>query len=872
MSEEIEYHKILQRQINKSLPESYRRDEKVASFLSLIDNHYKNADVDKSFSDHAFAVSEREYEQFLAEQREVNMLLSNSIQQIRQVITDLDPNHQTFPDNNSDSIDKIIVVLKKIVANSVHVEQNMKIIADSTSNFIIRADISGRITWVNKAFEKFTGYTLEEVIGKTPGSFLAGAETELDQTNLFRKAILELRQENIKITNYTKGGIKYRCNIQFTPIYDNSNNHIGFISIQQMEMGTELLTTRLADANKELIYQKKLYEEILDNIPVEIALLDMEKRYRFVNKAAIKSADIRSWIIGKNDLEYVSERKRPIDVAKQRMEYIEITMSGFQAPDWTEKQILADGSSKFVERRYFMQPGSKYVIGYGLDVTNLVNYTSELEIKNKELSESTELLDRTEKIAKIGRFKRNILTGEIIASAGLLEILGITEDKKIWNFRDYLRHVHEDDLAHFKYLDSQSEFGHVDFSKDYRMRRVDGSVIDIHSESFHDLNDDGIPVSQYGIMYDVTEMKMREAQILQSEKNFRMMMDQMPQYVFLKDEHGKIIYANDNYCKLYNISLDKIIGMDWQSYQMGADALEQVHEMDMQVIETNSIFKTSNFRYVDNNSIEHYFDIVKIPFLIDAINVKAILVIMTDNADRVRADHEKSKLLEEIVVRNRNLENFSYTISHNLRGPIATLLGVAEMIDSPQTSFDEKVYLLNEINTLVKKTDKTITEINDILALKNKNKGYSEVNLEESFKDIILSNNSIIRHRNISIKYELEAKCLNSVKSYISSIFNNLVSNAIKYCNKDTEPKINIKSYYLDNFIVIEVEDNGIGIDLVKYENDIFKLYKRFHVNAAEGTGVGLYLVKLQVDELMGSIKIESEPSKGTKFILKFKK
>ena len=77
---------------------------------------------------------------------------------------------------------------------------------------------------------------------------------------------------------------------------------------------------------------------------------------------------------------------------------------------------------------------------------------------------------------------------------------------------------------------------------------------------------------------------------------------------------------------------------------------------------------------------------------------------------------------------------------------------------------------------------------------------------------------------------------------------------------------------YLDNFIVIEVEDNGIGIDLVKYENDIFKLYKRFHVNAAEGTGVGLYLVKLQVDELMGSIKIESEPSKGTKFILKFKK
>jgi PAS domain S-box-containing protein len=349
-----------------------------------------------------------------------------------------------------------------------------------------------------------------------------------------------------------------------------------------------------------------------------------------------------------------------------------------------------------------------------------------------------------------------------------------------------------------------------------------------------------------------------------------MMMDQMPQYVFLKDENGIIIYANDNYCKLYNTNIEEIIGRNWQSYQMDAEALEKIYQMDKFVLESNKIFKVNNFRYVDPNGIEHYFDIVKMPFISQFAGIKTILVIMTDNADRVKADHEKSRLLEELVTRNKNLENFSYTISHNLRGPVATLLGLAELIEDPDTAFDDKLYLFREVNALVRRTDQTIRDINDILQIKNSNKGYSNVNLEEVVKDIILSNNPVINHENIEMYWDLEITVLFTVKSFISSIITNLIANAIKYRNKNKNSRIDIRSYYLDKAIVIEVEDNGLGIDLVKHGDNLFKLYKRFHVNAAEGTGVGLYLVKLQVDELMGSIQVESEPNKGTKFIITF--
>ena len=109
--------------------------------------------------------------------------------------------------------------------------------------------------------------------------------------------------------------------------------------------------------------------------------------------------------------------------------------------------------------------------------------------------------------------------------------------------------------------------------------------------------------------------------------------------------------------------------------------------------------------------------------------------------------------MDELVVRNRNLENFSYSISHNLRGPIATLLGIAEIIGYPDVSIEEKLELLKEINRLVKITDETIRDINEILKIQNDKKGYSNVNLEEIAKNIILSNNSAINSENIKIYY-----------------------------------------------------------------------------------------------------------------------
>jgi len=402
MIAEHKYHKILQRQISKTLPENYLQDANISFFLQLVSDHYKNIDVDKSFSDHAFAISEREYEQVLLEQKDTNLLLDNSIQQLKQVIADLEPDYSVQLSRDSQNIDDVIDILKNIVAKSRALDENLRTIADATDNFIIRTDVWGRITWLNKAFQNFTGYSLEESTGKTPCSLLTGPETDPEFTNMFRKAIDSIKPIKWRIINYTKGGIKYQCDINMTPLYDARDIHIGFVAIQNLTMDTELMASGLADANQNLIYQKKLYEEILDKIPIGIALLDTEKRYRFVNKSALIIGNLSSRIIGMTDLEYVRENKLPDTIAENRMSRIEIALLGGNSKELIEEHPQPDGSSNFLDIRYHFEPGSKYVMGYGVDITTILNNSKDLEVKNKELqSKEEELRIKYEELTKL---------------------------------------------------------------------------------------------------------------------------------------------------------------------------------------------------------------------------------------------------------------------------------------------------------------------------------------------------------------------------------------------------------------------------------------------------------------------------------------
>ena len=237
---------------------------------------------------------------------------------------------------------------------------------------------------------------------------------------------------------------------------------------------------------------------------------------------------------------------------------------------------------------------------------------------------------------------------------------------------------------------------------------------------------------------------------------------------------------------------------------------------------------------------------------------------------------EANKILTEtnteLIKHNNELRQFSFSVSHNLRGPVASLLGLLALID-PKSIAAENVEIFKHIHSSTEKLDSIIKDLikiidirQDIFQIRQK------ISLEQEVKSIHeILEHEIYKHH-VSFRNDFsKCKIIYSVKPMIHSILYNLISNSVKYRSLDHPPVIEISAEeHADHFSLI-VKDNGLGIDLNTHKDDLFKLYRRFHRHV-EGRGLGLYLVKLQCEALGGTVHIDSELNRFTRFTLQLPK
>lgn len=235
-------------------------------------------------------------------------------------------------------------------------------------------------------------------------------------------------------------------------------------------------------------------------------------------------------------------------------------------------------------------------------------------------------------------------------------------------------------------------------------------------------------------------------------------------------------------------------------------------------------------------------------------------------------ESERIKIIRDIVQRKNNLEQFSYIVSHNLRSPIANIIGITDVLRDQGHSKEEEHELIEGLSIAIKKLDDVIRDLNQVLKIKNEGiEKREQVKFSEILEDIRISNASVIRSQNVKVTGDFSAiDEIFTVRGYLYSIFFNLISNSIKYQKMDVPPLIEIISSKSEDMLELVFKDNGIGMDLDKKEDQVFGLYKRFHTHV-EGRGVGLFMVKTQVETLGGTISVSSEVNKGTQFSIRFK-
>lgn len=226
----------------------------------------------------------------------------------------------------------------------------------------------------------------------------------------------------------------------------------------------------------------------------------------------------------------------------------------------------------------------------------------------------------------------------------------------------------------------------------------------------------------------------------------------------------------------------------------------------------------------------------------------------------------------EVVQRNKELEQFSYIVSHNLRAPVANILGLTKELSQFNSIPKEITALNNYLVASVTQLDSVIKDLNHVLQIK---KEINEKKEKLTLSHLILDVKSSIlgAYPNIDTYFKLDFDLkdeIYSLKSYLHSIFYNLISNSIKYRKSEGPLNIEISSRIVDEGFTLTFKDNGIGMDLLKHKNHIFQLYKRFHSHV-EGKGMGLFMVKTQIEALGGSISVDSAVDIGTTFKITFR-
>jgi len=230
-------------------------------------------------------------------------------------------------------------------------------------------------------------------------------------------------------------------------------------------------------------------------------------------------------------------------------------------------------------------------------------------------------------------------------------------------------------------------------------------------------------------------------------------------------------------------------------------------------------------------------------------------------------DQEVKERTQKLVEYNQQLEQFAFITAHNLRAPVARILGLGQILDMSKDNLDEERLIVSKLVATTVELDKVVKDVSTILEIRKSNTPVlKRIDLTEALNIIKANLESEIAETNTEIKEDFsKANVIYTAKPYLDSILINLIHNAIKYRDLTRKPAIHIKNQLEDGYVCLLISDNGLGIDLAMHQNNIFNLYKRFHSHV-EGKGMGLYLVKTQVIALGGRIEVESEVNVGTTF------
>lgn len=349
------------------------------------------------------------------------------------------------------------------------------------------------------------------------------------------------------------------------------------------------------------------------------------------------------------------------------------------------------------------------------------------------------------------------------------------------------------------------------------------------------------------------------APIATNEVRFRSLFENSSDLILYQNEEAIILDANPAFMMLVEEPKEKVINRHYNDFLP-----PEVQPLFKQKLQEAFTGKTIRFEMYasQGNSDPRHWDVVKVPV---KENNKVVGVHMI-----ARDITEKMKTQTEIFEQNKDLQQFTYIVSHNLRGPLSSALGLVGLLSIEEPGSAEFEYARTHLQTSLHQLDRVLEDMNTILAIRNRvgHTEHEDVLLAEVVRQVVQNLQEDVNECGGTVEIAIpEGFLVRGNRAYLYSIFFNLLSNSIKYRDGRRPLQVNLTATVEAGQKVITFADNGSGIDMEQAGGDVFVLYKRFHPQHP-GRGVGLYLVKAHIETMGGRIQVDSHPNAGTSFTI----
>lgn len=236
------------------------------------------------------------------------------------------------------------------------------------------------------------------------------------------------------------------------------------------------------------------------------------------------------------------------------------------------------------------------------------------------------------------------------------------------------------------------------------------------------------------------------------------------------------------------------------------------------------------------------------------------------------AEQKLKNLLDVTSEQNNSLMNFAHIVSHNLRSHSSNLSMLTGFL-SKEKNEQERNQLLQMLEEASESLNETVQHLNEVVQVKTEaTEKIKPVNLIRAVKNVQKNLTVLLKEKNTHCDFEIpEVLKIEAIPAYLDSILLNLFSNSIKYSSPERELKLKITTREEGSQVWLSFSDNGLGIDLDRYGDKIFGMYKTFHRHK-DAKGIGLFITKNQIEAMNGKIEVESDVDVGTTFHLCFQK